>query len=105
MIVLIVLFHNMFITLNVLLAPVHQNTIRKRLHHTKPVSVGIELKFINISVCPIGCATCTDSSNCQTCNSQYVLVDTLCETCPVGTYWNPDFTCSRRFFTEHKNIF
>lgn len=45
--------------------------------------------------CPTGCATCTSSSSCQTCNSGYGLVSQLCQPCTSGKYSSGNLCVSK----------
>ena len=49
--------------------------------------------------CPMHCASCKDSQNCQTCKSGYGLVNNLCILCPVGTYLTNGQLCKGIFST------
>lgn len=44
--------------------------------------------------CPTGCASCSSSSNCLSCNANYELQSNLCQPCSPVTYYDaPTETC------------
>lgn len=59
--------------------------------------------FTPLIDCPSNCATCTNSSHCQTCNSGYGLVNNQCATCPAGHYPTPT-SCESTFFFLYNNM-